>query len=58
MHDTESMGESAFIESGNLRRAVWETALRLANGGDHRALAGFIRLHVRALQAAQEARQQ
>ena len=45
------------IESGKLRRAAWKTALRLANGEEHRAVAVYIRLRVRALLAAHEARQ-
>jgi hypothetical protein len=45
------------IESGDLRPAVWDTARRLTNGEEQRAVAAYIRMRVRALLAAHEARQ-
>jgi hypothetical protein len=46
------------IASGELRRAVWELALRLARADERRAVDAYIRLRVRALLAAHEARQE
>lgn len=44
------------LESGEPRPEVWETALRLARGDDRRAVSAYLRLRVRALFAAHEAR--
>jgi hypothetical protein len=37
------------LETGEVRVAVWETALRLAHGDGRRAVGTYIRLRVRAL---------
>ncbi|MCU0834336.1 MAG: hypothetical protein MUC77_07860 [Chromatiaceae bacterium] len=44
------------LEAGEPRPEVWETALRLARGDDRRAVSAYLRLRVRALLAAHEAR--
>jgi hypothetical protein len=44
------------IESGDLRRAVWKIAFRLANGDEQRAISAYVGLRVRALLAAHKAR--
>lgn len=45
------------VESGQVRQDTWETAVRLSNGNDNRAIAAYIRLRVRALLEAHESRQ-
>ena len=44
------------LERGEPRPAVWETAQRLARGDERRAVSAYIRLRVRALLGAHEAR--
>jgi hypothetical protein len=44
------------IESGDVRQETWETAQRLARGNDRRAVAAYIRIRVRVLLKAHEAR--
>jgi hypothetical protein len=44
------------LETGDVRPETWETAQRLSRGDDRRAVAAYIRIRVRALLAAHEAR--
>lgn len=44
------------LETGALRPAVWDTALRLARGDHRRAVATYLRLRARAMLEAHEAR--
>jgi hypothetical protein len=44
------------LETGDVRPETWETAVRLSRGDDRRAVAAYIRIRVRALLEADEAR--
>jgi hypothetical protein len=46
------------LETGDVHTETWETAQRLARGDDRRAIAAYIRIRVRVLLAAHEARSQ
>jgi len=44
------------IDTGDVRQETWETAQMLARGNDRRAVAAYIRIRVRVLLEAHEAR--
>jgi hypothetical protein len=44
------------LETGDVRPETWETAQRLSKGDDRRAIAAYIRIRVRVLLEAHEAR--
>ena len=46
------------IESGKLHQDIWQKALELSRGDDRRAIGAYVRIRVRALLEAHEARQQ
>jgi hypothetical protein len=44
------------IESGKLHQDIWQKALELSRGDDRRAIGAYVRIRVRVLLEAHEAR--